>query len=356
MRHRFTTKKFAPALIMVLFNASLGAMELGGVNKTVDENFFFDLLNDQRYRHLVSWLPAHIQKNPHLAGSCVFRQLEKNPHPGVFFGSTVAVDNFGSFFGTNCANIDPLREDLLKKIRDDFDTYHVRPRVLEFGPGHGFFSESLLIAGANLVVVELQGNALKNLRYNIDNQVSPYIKPGESLENIFYGIHGDVTKKETLEKTEKFQYIVGTDVIQFFTPAQMDAFLEIAFDKLAPGGSLYLSAPTPYSNGQWRYYAVHMSDRYPGYMAFDPSLSNTSITDIKTPGAKVPGIRYGGDFEIQVQNLFLAEALTQFLRDRGFQISESYYRDENNSKLYSPKAMNRLYSACVIARKPKLGE
>lgn len=344
-------------IIAFLISVNLSAADL---KNALYEKF---IVHDE-FSNRVSWIPDHILESLDLTHKLILRQEDKIDSLKGGFKCQVASDDSEHSYGSNSADLDKIRESALIAIRDDFKRTGVRPRVLEIGPGHGFFSENIIVAGGNLTAVELQEAALAIASKNVSTNVSEYLREGEEVSSLFTGVKGDITDPKAQIGEGKFKFIVAINVVNFLTPTQMDAFIELAWNRLEEGGQIFISGPSPSSLGQNLYYAGGVKDqkKYPGFMMFEPRKVNSPSYRCSLPGDKLPGVIYGGrhygDEEWQVRHLFTPATLTELLTAKGFVVEDAYYRDADNKKI-PPKTVVHYatqYTSCIIARMPVMAK
>mgnify|MGYP000278791992 CR=1 FL=1 len=143
--------------------------------------------------------------------------------------------------------------------------YNENTRLLEIGPAFGRMPVELFSNDfqGNYTAIDLSTEHLDYLRKSL--QKFPEAKDSIKL------ITGEFPQASKQLAAGSFDIILATHVFHFFTPKQFDAAVDELWRLLAPGGKVYITVKTPYSQRYNKFIPVYLerkrkSAAHPGYI------------------------------------------------------------------------------------------
>ncbi|MBP6218626.1 MAG: class I SAM-dependent methyltransferase [Oligoflexales bacterium] len=142
----------------------------------------------------------------------------------------------------------------------------VGQRVLDVGPGHGYFMAKLLAAGASHVTgVEVTESAYSEIRHTIGTYEAALAL---SFDKQYKAIHKSFLSYSPKKKNQTFNVITAFNVFHYFTPQEALVALKKIKNFLPDNGQFFFIANTPGWPGSFEAYSTKRTQNalYPGYI------------------------------------------------------------------------------------------
>lgn len=164
---------------------------------------------------------------------------------------------------------------LLGGISQHFHQTGNRPKVGDFGAGHGIMSWKILALGGDLVCLEQQKPTAAMIGGNLI-KAKPFMG-GTLIKSVCHTLIGDALNSTSNAYKQSYDFTWSGNLLHFFTPSQAAQYVNNLFSATNPGGYAYATVQSPDSKELIQ------------FISNQKELGNTTspgfiITDVMTTG------------------------------------------------------------------------
>lgn len=215
-----------------------------------------------------SWVPSHLTETQ--IGQV--KELIDNERSSVIEKNN---SDAGRQFGFSISGVNQIQVLCLQEVKKRYEENTERPKVADFGAGHGFMTWKLIVAGADVFAVEPQEPTRKKLVENA-NKAKPFLKKGENLGKISRcSENNDNNNVLYFNKCSAYKNKLGHydvtwsgNLIHLFTPDEATAYVENLYKITKPGGYAFATVHAPCCNREVLSFFLKNQEtgkEFPGY-------------------------------------------------------------------------------------------
>ena len=241
--------------------------------------------------------------------------------------------------GYSFSKINPLQQICLEKIAKEYERTGKRPKVLDAGAGHGLMTWKMIGAGGHVTAIEKYRPAAEEMQKTIVN-AKPCLAENEKWKDIFSPVHADLVSYD--HKDRKYYLSWSGNLLHFFTPSQIEAYMPNLFKITESGGFAFATVqavsmnPSIVSLYKKR---LEAGEKYPGYLATNRVVYR-GVNEQTKQQANV-GLEIIDAAEIKGNDDILpGEERYGFYGSNQKEPEWSSYKKENGYQIYSRKTHN----------------